>query len=47
MFIIVKTESLCEEAKAAGANGCFILPGNKEERLLEAIRSIMKKESTL
>ena len=37
IFIIAKTEEFREEAEAAGANGCFVLP-DCEQQLLDAIR---------
>ena len=37
VFILAKTEDFCEKAKAAGANGSFILPDD-EQQLLSAIR---------
>ena len=44
VFIISKTRDLCEEAKEAGASGCFILPGC-EQQLLDAIRLTKTKEN--
>ena len=43
VFIIAKTEDLCEEVEAAGANGCFVLPEG-EQQLLDAIRLAKNKE---
>ena len=43
VFIITKTEDLCEKAEAAGANGCFVLPEG-EQQLLDAIRLAKNKE---
>ncbi len=43
VFIIAKTEDLCEEAEAAGANGCFVMPEG-EQQLLDAIRLAKNKE---
>lgn len=41
VFILSKTGDVHEEAKKAGANGCFVLPEN-EQQLLDAIRSVKK-----
>ena len=46
VFIIAKAEGFREEAKAAGARGCFILP-DEEPQLLEAIRLAINKENVL
>lgn len=42
VFIISKTEAFCERAEAAGANGCFVLPGS-EQQLLDAIRLVKQR----
>lgn len=44
VFIISKTNRLCEKAVAAGANGYFVLP-DSEQHLLDAMRMVMKKEN--
>ena len=44
VFIIAKTEDFREEAEAAGANGCFVLPEG-ERQLLDAIRRVKNKEN--
>ena len=43
VFIISKTDGLCRQAVAAGANGCFVLP-ESEQLLLEAIGQVVGKE---
>lgn len=37
VFIVAKTEGLCEAAEKAGVSGCFVLP-DSEQQLLDAIR---------
>ena len=44
VFIISKTADFREEAEAAGANGCFVLPDG-EQQLLDAIRLAKSKEN--
>ena len=44
VFIISKTANFREEAEAAGANGCFVLPDG-EQQLLDAIRLAKNKEN--
>ena len=44
VFIISKTEDLSQEAEAAGANGCFVLP-DSEQQLLSAVRLVKNKEN--
>ena len=44
VFIISKTANFREEAEAAGANGCFVLPDG-EQQLLDAIRLAKNKET--
>ena len=39
VFIIAKTEGFCDEAEAAGANGCFAML-DSEQQLLDALRSV-------
>ena len=43
IFIISKTDSLCEKVIEAGANGFFVVP-DEEPRLPDAIRSAINKE---
>ena len=45
VFILSKTDCLCEAAVAAGTSGYFVLPDN-EQQLLEAIRLVQTKEHT-
>lgn len=44
VFIIAKTEGFREQAEAAGANGCFVLPDG-EQQLLDAIRLTQKRDN--
>ena len=39
VFILSKNEEVRERAEAAGASGCFVLPGS-EQQLLDAIRLV-------
>ena len=39
VFILAKTEAFREQAEAAGANGCFVLPDG-EQQLLGAVRQV-------
>ena len=44
VFILSKTDRLCEKAVAAGASGYFVLP-ESEEQLLNALRLLKRKEN--
>ena len=46
VFLIARTPGFREEAEAAGADGCFVLPEG-EQQLLEAVRSVKNKEKIL
>ena len=44
VFFLSKTDELCKKAVDAGADGCFVLPG-EEEKILDALRLAKKKEN--
>ena len=44
VFMISKTDNLCEKAVEVGANGYFVLPG-EEQQILDALRLAKNKEN--